>query len=87
MACYLVTYDLDKPGQAYSPLISALEKAGAVRILFSAWLLSSTETGAQVRERYNKHLDSSDRIFVTTVSGWAFRNIMNQDAAKRLLPP
>jgi CRISPR/Cas system-associated endoribonuclease Cas2 len=84
---YLITYDLDKPGQAYHAIISALDKAGGVRILYSTWLLVSNENGGAVRDRYNAYLDTNDRIFVTSVDNWAYRNIMNQQEASRLLPP
>jgi hypothetical protein len=84
---YLITYDLDKPGQNYTNLITALTSAGGVRILLSTWLVQSAETNVQLSERYQRHIDANDRLFITAVSSWAYFNIMNQEAAKRILPP
>ncbi|HEY3114041.1 MAG TPA: hypothetical protein VGJ62_10180 [Gemmatimonadaceae bacterium] len=68
MAAYLLTYDLDKPGQNYPPLLAALSNAGAVRILLSTWLIQTTESSVQVRDRYLRYLDANDRLFVTAVN-------------------
>lgn len=87
MATYLMTYDLDKPGQNYTGLIAALTSAGAVRILLSTWVIQTTESHAQVRDRYRRYIDANDRLFVTDVHLWAGWNLMNVDAAKRILPP
>lgn len=87
MPAYLITYDLDQPGQNYPAIIKALEAAGGVRILFSTWLIDTTENNSQVLDRYERHLDANDRIFVTAVTGWGYRNIMNEAAAKKILPP
>ena len=87
MACYLITYDLDRPGQNYHPVVTALQQAGGVRVLLSTWLIVSNEGAGQIRDRYRRHIDANDRLFVTDVNNWAYSNIMNPDAAKRLLPP
>ena len=84
---YLLTYDLTQPGQNYSGLITALTGAGAVRILLSTWLVQTNESHAQVRDRYLRYIDTNDRLFVTDVHLWAGWNLMNLDAAKRILPP
>lgn len=42
---YLISYDLDKPGQNYDKLIARLKQHGAVRVLLSEWALSTTWTG------------------------------------------
>jgi hypothetical protein len=83
---YLLTYDLDKPGQNYTNLINALTSAGAVRILLSTWLVPTTESSVQIRDRYLRYLDANDRLFVTQVHMWAYSNVMNDLAAKRILP-
>lgn len=83
---YLVTYDLDRPGQDYTTLINALQNEGAVKILLSTWVLQTTATAAQVRDHFWQFMDGNDRLFVTTVNTWAGQNIMNRDAALRVLP-
>lgn len=88
MATFLVSYDLNRPNgeNAYPNLITALVRDGAVRVLYSEWLVRSNGTGAAVRDRYMAHMDANDGIFVTAVSDWAYSNIQNQQAAQQLLP-
>lgn len=84
---FLLTYDLNRPGQNYPGLTTALEQAGAVRILYSTWLVASNESALQLINRYQAHLDANDRVFACAVGNWAYNNIMNVGAATRLLPP
>jgi hypothetical protein len=88
VATYLVSYDLNRPNgeNAYPNLINALVRDGAVRILYSEWLVPSNQNGGAVRDRYLQHMDSNDGIFVTAVTDWAFANIQSQQAAQKLLP-
>lgn len=46
MALYIVSYDLNKPEQDYPKLISELKRLGAIKILYSEWLLKIDETAA-----------------------------------------
>lgn len=89
MTTFLVSYDLNRPNgdNAYPNLINALKRDGAVKILYSEWLVRMDATGAQVRDRYLAHMDANDSIFVTAVSNWAYKGIMNADAADGLLQP
>jgi hypothetical protein len=52
----------------------------------SVWVLNSAESAAQVRDRYRRHLDANDRIFVGAIGAWAGFNLLNRDAAVRILP-
>jgi hypothetical protein len=48
MPAFLVTYDLNKPGQNYDGLIEELKKtAGWWHYMKSTWILSTSETPAQ----------------------------------------
>lgn len=88
MNSYLLTYDLMRPGQQYTALTAALENAGAVRILYSTWVLRSQSNAAQVRDHFGQFVDGNDRVFVCELnSNWAGWNMLNVDAAKRVLPP
>ena len=66
---YLVSYDLDKPGQDYKPLIAYLRSVGAIEILRSDWLLSTTVDAAGIRDDLTRFLDSNDRIMVVALTG------------------
>jgi hypothetical protein len=85
MKKYLISYDLVRGGD-YPDLIQALRSDGARRILYSEWLVFSTLSASQVRDRYNAYLDLNDRIFVCEVSGdWASRNLMDNETAVAML--
>lgn len=71
----LISYDLMTPGQAYDQLIRALEKAGAKKVLYSAWFLRTTSSAPDVRDWLIKFMDANDRIFVCEATGWASWNL------------
>ena len=75
---YLVSYDLVKPEQDYASLWTALKQAGAVRILYSEWLVSyANVTPKAVADYFIRYMDGNDRIFVTEVpSNFAYRNLL-----------
>ena len=83
---FLLTNDLNRPVQNYSGLIAALRSSGAVQIALSTWLLSTSENAAQTRDRYQRHTDGNDSVFVCAVGNWAYGGIMNTSAAVHLLP-
>ena len=71
MSSYLISYDLRKPGQDYKDLIATLRSWGAVRVLLSEWLLSTTATAAQIRDALSPLIDSNDGLLVTGLTGEA----------------
>ena len=71
MKCYLVTYDLNKPGQDYDKIRNAI-----VRVcngeLISFWqstylIRSPLETASEVMEFLNDALDDNDKVIVFEV--------------------
>jgi CRISPR/Cas system-associated endoribonuclease Cas2 len=81
MALYLVSYDLDKPGQDYTDLIKRLQEFKAVRVLYSEWFLSHTATAAQLRDDLLRFMDGNDRILVTELkNSAAWQNLMIENA-------
>ena len=76
MALFLVSYDLDKPGQNYDALVAALKNQGAKHVLYSAWALRTTSTSVQVRDWIKQYIDANDRILVTDLTNWASWNVM-----------
>ena len=69
---YLITYDLNKPGQNYSELIEAIKAAGDggyVRICQSAFLIcSSLQTAHEVFRALTRGLDRNDDVFISEVT-------------------
>lgn len=75
MPAYLVTYDLYRPGQNYDGLIEELKKtAGWWHYMKSTWILSSSESPAQIWERLKPQVDTTDSVLIIqvcdNVSGW-----------------
>ena len=74
---YLISYDLNKPGQNYDPLYAALAASGAKRILLSQWVLSTTSSSVDVRDHFKRFVDANDRLLVCElVHNWASYNGM-----------
>jgi CRISPR/Cas system-associated endoribonuclease Cas2 len=61
---YFISYDLNRPGQDYSSLISALETLGAKRYQKSAWLLTTTASATEIVNALSSHIDKTDSLFV-----------------------
>jgi len=87
MSAFLVSYDLDKPGQDYADLIAALKKVGAVKLLYSQWGLITTSTAVQIRDYLKQFIDGNDRLLVVELSGQvAWYNVMiSTDALQKLI--
>ena len=77
MAKYLITYDLNKPGQNYSDLYDSIKGFGSWRHpLDSTWFVETTKNATQIRDALKGDLDSGDKLFVTKVdSSWASYNL------------
>ncbi len=74
MATHLIGYDLDKPGQNYEALKSAIEElaGGWWHHLDSTWLVTSALTAKEVRDKLKPHLDANDKLLVINVGGDAY---------------
>jgi hypothetical protein len=75
MRAYVVTYDLNKPGQNYVRLFDELKKSPAWwHRLDSTWIISTSETAEQVWNRLKDKIDQSDNLLVIKVcadyAGW-----------------
>jgi len=68
---YLISYDLTKPGQNYPRLYTELDRAGARRVLLSAWAFSTTSNATQIVNWLRQYVDATDRIVVTELNNWA----------------
>lgn len=75
MPVFLLTYDLNRPGQDYDGLIDELKRTNQWwHYLKSTWLLYTTETSDQLWNRVRPHVDDSDRVLICPVTqparGW-----------------
>lgn len=82
---YLVSYDLDKPGQNYERLIARLKQFRAIRVLYSQWVLRSTLTAIELRDDLKTYVDANDRLLITRLTNdWASYNLMGIDEFKKI---
>lgn len=79
MSVYLVSYDLDKPGQDYPRIIAELERLGAKKVLYSEWLLKSNSSHTQLRDHLQKFVDANDMLLVVAASAAAWNSLMVSD--------
>lgn len=75
MAVYCVSYDLNKSGKNYEGLYEELKKTAWAHVLGSTWLVSTSESVVQLRDRLRTRMDSDDSIFISKVNrgeyeGW-----------------
>ncbi len=62
---YAITYDLNKTGQDYPALYQKIQSLGETfHALQNLWVLSTTYSGATVRDEIRKAVDANDHIFV-----------------------
>lgn len=76
MKTYLISYDLNKPGQDYAPLYEAIKalSSGWWHYLDSTWVVKHSGPAAAIRDALARYLDASDELLVVHLSGegaWA----------------
>ena len=75
MAIYLVSYDLNQPGQDYPNVIKAIKTyEHHCQILKSQWLVCSHKMAEDIYNHLRKHIDDTDRLlvceFTMNAEGW-----------------
>lgn len=74
MNTLMVGYDLNKPGQNYEDLIAFLKDSPAYwHHLDSTWLVRTTLSTSEMRDKLKHFLDKNDEMLVINVTGdaWA----------------
>lgn len=78
---YIVTYDLNKPGQDYKELYKAIESYKSIRAMDSTWFIKSSKTAQQISDDLLKHIDENDYLFVGEITsnrqGWMDEKVWN----------
>lgn len=67
----MIVYDLERRGEDYEPLLSALRKLGALHVLYSKWVLRTNYTAAQLRDHLQRFIDANDLLLVVGLTGEA----------------
>lgn len=69
MNTYLVSYDLNVPGQKYDKLYKLIEKfPDHIHIQDSVWIIHAVENSKFIFDYLNQALDRSDDILIIKVS-------------------
>jgi hypothetical protein len=88
--CYLINYDLDKPGQDYQKIIEAMKKLNAVRVEYSSWICWNTASAYDIAKWLldTKAIDGNDRLVVSQInSNTAWYNLMiTKDSMEKIIP-
>ena len=79
MAMHAISYDLSKPSRNYDDLYKAIKALGSwCHALESYWIVRTSLTPVQVRDRLKSVMDSDDSLLVTELTGtWASWNVGN----------
>lgn len=65
MAVFIISYDLNRPGQNYPDLYDKIKSLGSwAHILDSTWLIDTNKTAKEVFDSISPCLDSTDKIIV-----------------------
>lgn len=75
---YMITYDLNNPGQRYTEIIKVIKEQLSNGVWCSYWkssfLIKSDKTPTQMLDLLKPHLDDDDRFFIVEVvnnkQGW-----------------
>lgn len=70
MRTYLITYDLNSPGQNYSKVLDTVKSYPAwCRIATSTYEVQTYESVTTVRDKIRRVMDANDTLFVVDVTG------------------
>lgn len=83
MSCFLITYDLVKPGRDYPDLYDRIKSLGAwCHPVESNWFVVSTKKSAEIREHLTPVLDKNDKLIVLKLTGEAaWRGLSDADTS------
>lgn len=79
MKNFIIDYDLNKDGQDYSKLISAIKDFNYHELCKSSWVIKSDLSAKEIRDILLKHIDNNDNLFVAEISHWASYGIKAAD--------
>jgi hypothetical protein len=81
MSAILITYDLHRPHQNYEGLIEGIKNLGAwCHYLESTWVVVTSHTPVQVRDKLKSYLDGNDTILIIDITGDTYSGWLTQEA-------
>ncbi len=85
MSTFIISYDLNKPGQDYSSLYEEIKTLGSWRHnLDSTWVVNSSLSAEQIRDRLWAEMDNNDAILVAKSAGIGAWSGLDNSASKWL---
>ena len=79
MNLFIISYDLNNPGQDYTNLFQKIEQLGiALHIQKSVWLLKSTLNANDIASNLHKLMDNNDILFVSELNKPNYQGWMNK---------
>ena len=76
MRTLLIGYDLNRPGQDYADIINYLKTMPTWwHHLDSTWLVRTTITSVEMRDKLRQYIDDHDEVLVLDVTGDAWATI------------
>ena len=80
MAVFQLSFDLlmrrVEPARNYDPLFAEIEKMERVTIGETHWIVTTNETGKELRDRLKEFIHVNDTLFVSALDEWwAFADI------------
>ena len=65
MTAYLISFDLNNPGQNYDDIDNAIKAYGTwCKIVTTTYVIVSEKSAKEIRDDLQKHIDSNDKLFV-----------------------
>ncbi len=76
---YIITYDLNKPGQDYTTLINEIKKYDFIKVMESTWFVKSIKSADEISNSLKRFIDNNDRLFVSEITsncqGWLDKRV------------
>ena len=82
MKKYLVTYDLNKSDKNYQGVISAIEKYNFLKIMYSAYIIKTSDSADAIFSKIKPYIDSNDRLLVVEINTLNEQGWLAEDAWK-----
>lgn len=85
MNTYLVTYDLNRPGQNYDNVVTRIKTSNNwAKIATTTFIIVSPQSAVQVRDYLMEVMDANDEIFVGLISAPAAWSGLNNEVSNWL---
>ena len=72
MKAYIITYDLNRPGQDYPALWKEIKSYETYyRLQGSVWIIRASQSAERIRDHLQQYIDQNDSLLIAKLSGEA----------------